>query len=175
MRFLKLALAAGMVAASASSFAGPIATNTWIGFCFDPGSGNEVTDGCKNQADGSSGSPFTFSLSGPALLKVTDAFVFGDTFDVFVNSVLSFTTGGGSHVATTTDPDEAFDGGSYDKGSVLLGAGNYSVGIFTKSTPGGLGGAYMQVLEQGVVPTPGTMSLVALGLLAALTRRRKQA
>jgi PEP-CTERM motif len=178
MKSVKHALAAAaLIAASASSFAGPITANQWYGFCFAAGAGNAATAGCQNQAADTSGNAFTITLATPGLLKVTDAFVFGDIFDVFVNGVLSFTTGGGVAGPTTSDPDVAFNSGNYDKGSVALPIGNYSIDVFTRVTPGGIGGAYLQVLDNqpdGTVPNPGTLSLVGLGLLGLGLRRRAQ-
>jgi PEP-CTERM motif len=178
MKSVKHALAAAaLIAASASSYAGPITANQWYGFCFAAGAGNAATAGCQNDAAATSGNSFTFTLTTPGLLKVTDAFVFGDTFDVFVNGVLNFTTGGGTNSGVFSDPDLAFNSGSYDKGSVSLPIGIYSVDVFTRVTPGSSGGAYLQVLDNqpdGTVPNPGTLSLVGLGLLGLGMRRRAQ-
>jgi hypothetical protein len=110
------------------------------------------------------------------LLKVTDAFQFGDVFDVYVNSVLAFTTGGFDAGGTsTTDPDIAFDGGEYSSGSILLAAGAYTVEILVAASPFGGGGAYIEV-ESASVPEPGTLALLGIGLLGlGMMRREKKA
>jgi|SRR5579862_4420180 len=176
MKSLKLAFIGLMLLASATASAGPITPGAgWYGFCFDNGAGNPAFAGCQNSGIGTSGNSFTFSLSTPELLNVTDAFLFGDTFNVFVNSSLAFTTGGGTHVgATTGDPDVAFNSGAYDRGSLLLGPGTYSVNIFTNATPGGAGGAYIEVAAR-TVPEPGVLWLVAAGMLGFAALRRSKA
>ena len=179
MKSLKLAFASVLLAASAASMAGPITPGAgWYGFCFGGNAGDPATAGCLNQAVGTEGNAFTFTLTAPGTLQVTDAFIFGDTFSVFVNSVLAFTTGGGTQTGpTTSDPDLAFSGTGYDHGFIVLGAGSYSVDIFTLATPNSSGGgAYVQVLDAtSQVPEPGSLSLLALGLLglAAASRGKR--
>ena len=94
MKSIKLAVAGALLAASGATMADPIAVDAgWYGFCFDAGVGQAAfAGGCQNDGVGEAGNPFTFSLSGNGVLKVTDAFLHGDVFDVFVNSVLAFTT-----------------------------------------------------------------------------------
>lgn len=177
MKFINLLVAVVIALASTTSIAGPITPDAgWYGFCFLGGVGNPASPGCQNEGVGISGNPFTFTLTTPGVVKVTDAFVFGDTFDVFINSTFAFSTGGGTQTGpTTANPDVAFGGGAYDRGFLALIAGNYSVDIFTKATPAGGGGAYIEVVTtDATVPEPGAFSLVALGLLGLGAIRRKQ-
>ncbi len=181
MKSLKYVLAALLLSTSVAATAGPITPGAgWYGFCF--GNTNATTTesgqpaydgGCLNEAVGTTGNSITFSLATGGILQVTDAFSFRDKFDVWINSVLAFTTGGGSYTGGFTEnPDVAFSGGGYDKGSAILSAGNYSVDIFTNDA--WHGGAYVQVLVGNVgVPEPGTLGLMALGLLGLASRRRK--
>jgi hypothetical protein len=149
--------------------AGPITPNAgWYGFCF-AGVGSPATEGCQNEGIGVAGNTMTFTVAEPVTLKVTDAFSRGDQFDVFVNSVLSFTTalvpaGEGS----VSNPDLAFADPTYSHGSVLLEAGSYSVDIFVAASPWESGGAYVG-FESGV-PEPATWLLAVPGL-ALLTLR----
>jgi hypothetical protein len=176
MKFIKFLVAVVVALASTSSIAGPITPDAgWYGFCFAGGVGNPATSGCQNEGTGISGNPFTFTLTTAGIVQVTDAFVFGDTFDVYINSAFAFTTGGGTHTGpTTANPDVAFAGGAYDRGLLALTAGNYSVDIFTRATPAGGGGADIVVVTtNAAVPEPGAFSLVALGLVGLGAIRRK--
>ena len=175
MRVLKVLASAALISASAASMAGPIAVDAgWYGFCFG-GPGSAATVGCQNLGVGTEGNPFTFSLGGPGLLKVTDAFDIGDVFDVYVNSVLTFTTSTPGAGSSTSDPDVAFASGYYSAGSLVLAAGNYSVDVFVNQSPFGGGGAYLEVESRHAVPLPGTLALVGLGLAGFGLRRRRTA
>lgn len=177
MKSIKLAVAGALLAASGASMADPIAVDAgWYGFCFG-GTGSPATNGCQNDGVGTAGNPFTFSLGGDGLLKVTDAFRIGDILDVWVNGVLAFTTSAPGAGAETSAPDVAFGSGYYSAGSLLLGAGNYSVEIFANTSPFGGGGAYMEVETRGTtVPEPDALALCGLALAAlAWTRKAKKA
>jgi hypothetical protein len=170
MKLLRKFVGVALLAASTASMADPIGVDAgWYGFCFG-GAGSGATNGCQNSGVGSAGNPFTFSLSGPGLLKVTDAFNIGDTFDVFVNSVLAFTTSAPGAGSFTGDPDVAFASGYYSAGSLLLAAGNYSIDIFANQSPFGGGGSYVEI--ESAIPLPGTLALVGLGLAGLGLRRR---
>jgi hypothetical protein len=178
MKSIKFAVAGALLAASGVSMADPIAVDGgWYGFCFDGGTGNPATNGCQNLAVGTAGNTFTFTLSGNGLLKVTDAFILGDRFDVWVDGSLAFTTSVAGIGAGEADPDAAYNSGYYSTGSFLLAAGSHQVDIFTNVTPGGTGGAYMEVESRGGnVPEPDALALTGLALAAlAWSRRSKKA
>jgi len=125
-----------------------------------------------------SGNPFTFTAVGPVLLKVTDAFLVGDVFDVYVNSVLAFTTsspGPGPYSMDfwTDNPDEAFASPLWSSGSLLLSPGSYSVDIFASASPWGSGGAFIEVESAAAIPEPVSTVLVGSGLAAAWLLRRR--
>ena len=153
----------------------------WYGFCFNDavGSPAEARGFCDVSGTvGEAGNTMTFDLEGPALLKVTDAFTVGDVFDVFVNSVLAFTTSDPGVLpgpAQIIFPDPAFSSGIYSAGSVLLGAGSYSVDIFVATSPNPPGGVAFVEVESTVIPIPAAAWLFGSGLIGlfGIARRKK--
>jgi hypothetical protein len=106
-------------------------------------------------------------------LKVTDAFLYGDQFQVYDNGValgLTSTPGTGPG---TTDPDVAYADPGYSKGLYALGAGNHSVTFQAVQSPFGSGGAYFRA---DVVPEPGTLTMLGLAMttLAGYRARRSK-
>lgn len=176
MKALVKALACLSIVLAAMAFpvsAGPIGVDAgWYGFCFG-GVGSPATAGCQNDGVGVSGNSTTFTALGPVDLKVTDAFDHGDQFDVFVNSLLAFTTPAvGTSSGSVTDPDIAFADPLYSHAFIALGPGSYTVDVFAAASPFGGGGAYIEVASASV-PQPAAWALLssALGLLALLRRR----
>jgi hypothetical protein len=153
--------------------AGPVTVDAgWYGFCF-AGDGSPATAGCQNDGIDITGNTITFEAITPVLFKITDAFDYGDTFDVWINLLLSFTTptvavGGGS----VSNPDLAFADPGYSHGSLLLAAGSYSINILVNYSPWSGGGAYLEV-ETASVPEPTTMLLLGLGFVGLAGMRRR--
>jgi len=164
-----------LLAFSATAQAGPITVDGgWYGFCFS-GVGSGATAGCQNSGVGVSGNSTTFTALGNVRFNVTDAFNFGDQFEVIVNGTSYFTSAVASAAGSQGNPDIAFADPAYSHASILLGAGVYTVDIFTTVSPFGGGGAYLQAVS--AVPEPVTLSIFGAGLLgaAAMRRRKKSA
>lgn len=97
----------------------------WYGFCF-AGPGSPATAGCQNQGVGVTGNTTSFVALGPVLLQITDAFVYGDTFEVVIDAGPSAFTSVPGSGPTTPNPDLAWTL-DYSKLSVALGAGAHTV------------------------------------------------
>lgn len=110
---------------------------------------------------------FDFTLAGTAELQVTDAFLSGDRFEVFINSISQGLTSAPTSLGdqAQADFDLAFSDAKWSSGSFLLGPGSYTVTGTTVLSPFGGGGAGIQLISaQGAVPEPATWALMILGL-----------
>lgn len=115
--------------------------------------------------------------------QVTDAFQKGDAFDVYVDSIFRFRASAVASDAggVVTDPDTGFADPTYSSGQLVLAAGSYSVEIFTKTSPFGGGGAFLQVSRTTLppdgtgVPQPSTYALMAAGMSGLWLLRRRMA
>jgi len=118
-----------VIAGLAASAAGatPIAVGSWQPFFFGA-TGSTAT-----------GSPFTFTSSGAALLTVTDAFCRGDRFTVSDGAAsLGTTTLVAVDLACDTivsNPDAALADPGYSSGRFVVGAGAHSIGIVASTSP----------------------------------------
>jgi hypothetical protein len=125
---------------------------------------------------------FEFTLAGSAELRVTDAVLSGDQFEIYINNVsFGLTSFPGSEGDNTFDNyDAAFADPRWSSGSYVLGPGTYRVSGIVTVSPFDFGEGAVQLLEAAAVPAPiagaGIPGLVlACGGLLAWLRRRKQA
>ena len=166
----------GLAAGPAS--AAVLSTNTWYTFGFgSTGSalGAPFQTGTNPNALALDAGPWTFTLSGPANLLVTDMETSGDYFSLYDFGNLIGTTSTGNAFATSvcgSDIGCALANGDYGNGLFALGAGNHSLtGIFEGVVGNGEGSLIVQE-----VPEPITLTLFGAGLAgAAALRRRKKA
>lgn len=160
-KILLSALFALAMVGGPSAKAGPLVVDGgWTGFTFG-GVGSPASE-----------NTMTFTAVTDVLLKITDAFLFGDIFSVVIDgapAVLTSIPGSGTE---TSDPDAAFDVEPYSKFSIVLAAGAHTVDIFADTSPFGSGGAFVEV-ETARVPVPATLALLGLGLLGLGWSRRK--
>jgi len=151
--------------------AGPIDTGSWLQFRFEgPGSlGGACSDiTCAASSAGNSvflDTPaWTFNLSTNVELKVTDAYLSGDTFRVYDFGSLILTTGSFLNYApwAISDPDKCFGTDFFSYGFIALPSGNHSLTIESVDSPYGSGTAYFRI--DRIVSTPEPLSLILLGL-----------
>lgn len=149
-----LFLAAGAAQAGTITVGG-----AWQEFSFD-GVGSSWSD------------TFTLVTAGPVELKVTDAFLSGDRFDVSVfdgfattSFLTSLPTTSGDQI--DSDYDAAFADARWSSGSIILGAGSYTISGTAVLSPFGGGGAAIRADRVDPVPLPSS-ALMGLGLLGGI-------
>lgn len=127
------------------------------------------------------GTDYQFTLLGTGSLKVTDAFLSGDQFDV-LNS--------GSSIGLTSVPgstgdqigsnyDAAFADSRWSSREYILSPGSYDISGIVVLSPFQGGGAAIR-LDTGnpqadAVPEPATMVLLGSGLLSTVALRKRLA
>lgn len=177
--FLAAALAISSVAAPAQADA--ISTGQWYTFGFTGvGSslmnGSGLVQGVNPASLPAPDAPWTFTLSGPARLIVSDGFSSGDQFSLFDFGALlgstSAPTGFGSGCGSDITACLANDDISH--GVFLLGAGDHSITGTALLSPFGTGAGFFQVVLTAV-PEPMSLGLFGAGLAGiGLIRRQRR-
>ena len=122
---------------------------------------------------------FTGTFAEPTSVRVTDGFLYGDTFKIVVNSGAAtwYTSTPGTGAGLGTDGDSAWADPAYSHGIWTVAAGTYQFDIYAVLSPWGSGGAFIRAdSPPATVPLPGALLLFGPGLvgLTAIRRRFKK-
>jgi hypothetical protein len=120
---------------------------------------------------------FSFTLTGHALLTLVDGYLSGDRFELISNGVSrGFTSQGTPGSKIGNKWDQAMLDSAFSKRSFKFGPGTYAVSILVDRQFGPLGPNRNLGIRLDTAPVPvpaaGALLLSALGVAAAVRRRR---
>lgn len=177
-RFLVLSLVAAIFLVSATVYATPITVGDplWYEFRFttvgvDAVDGTFTVPSSGGNSQEAPAPPWTFSSPVATSLRVVDAFMYGDAFNIYdFGSLIGQTSlvniGGGTGIS---DPELTWLDPLFSSGTFLLAAGDHSLTIQPYQIYSS-GAAYFRV---DAVPEPATLLLFGSGLIVLAGIRRK--
>ncbi|MCP1336389.1 PEP-CTERM sorting domain-containing protein [Futiania mangrovi] len=122
-------------------------------------------------------SPISLSLAGPAVFRITDSFITGDTYYVYDFGTLILTTtfqAFASGFGDDASADSAWTSASWSSGEVALSAGSHEITIQGDGVAGTPAGFYTR-LDSAQVSEPAVLGLLGLGLVGVWAARRRAA
>jgi hypothetical protein len=155
----------------------------WLKFFFLGGAGTYAA-GCSYCGGQSAGqnqiflgpAPWTLNLAAPAELKITDILLQGDSFRVYDDGVLKLTT---PHVDMKypvsdcgSNPENCYGVEGFSFGMLRLEEGPHSLTIQVADSPYGQGAGHFRIDRIVASPEPGSMLLLALGMIGIGVLRR---
>ena len=156
----------------------------WLMFSFrEPGTAAFGCSSCGGQSAGGNlvfldPAPWTLNLAAPAVLKITDAILKGDSFIVYDFNAQILTTPPVNQAYYWTscgsNPENCYGAEGVSYGMLELAAGLHSLTIRMADSPYNQGFAYFRVDRTVSTPEPGSMLLLALGIIGiGVVRRRR--
>lgn len=119
--------------------------------------------------------PWMFSLVDVGELRITDAFLTGDTFTVFdFNSAILSTSSPNAGDDCGADPEACYRTTGVSRGSLILAAGDHELTIRVDNSPYNSGAAYFRIDRIVGVSEPMSIMLLGLGLMGLGARRRSR-
>lgn len=118
----------------------------------------------------------TFTVDGPVLLTVTDAFLSGDQFEILDGVIsLGLTSAPGSvGDQIGSDYDAAAADSRWSSGSFLLGPGSHTIKILVAASPFGGGAAAIRADSVQAVPEPSSLAIFSIAVGGLFVRRLRR-
>lgn len=112
-------------------------------------------------------------FTAPTLIRVTDAWLYGDAFRIVVHSTSGsvwYTNPVPKKDGTAKDGDTAWADPGYSHGAWMVAAGSYHFDIYSVDIVLIPGGAFIRA---EAIPLPGTLLFFASGLVGLATLKRR--